>query len=142
MTVGPRRWERLSIGTSECDNARMDAVIRRARESDASFVAWTQQTAARSHLERGFWDVAIPGPDAPRLELIAARSARSQPEAFCHWKRFLIAEVDGAPAAALSGMSRRATAARPSSKRSPGRSGAQAGRTSRPRRSMRGRHRS
>jgi ribosomal protein S18 acetylase RimI-like enzyme len=92
----------LSIGTSECDNARMDAVIRRARESDASFVAWTQQTAARSHLERGFWDVAIPGLDAPRLELISAL-ARSQPEAFCHWKRFLIAEVDGAPAAALSG---------------------------------------
>jgi translation initiation factor 4G len=81
---------------------RMDAVIRPARESDASFVAWTQQTAARSHLERGFWDVAVPGPDAPRLELIAAL-ARSAPESFCHWKRFLVAEADGAPAAALSG---------------------------------------
>jgi ribosomal protein S18 acetylase RimI-like enzyme len=80
----------------------MDAVIRPARESDASFVAWTQQTAARSHLPRGFWDVVLPGLEPARLELLAAL-ARSEPESFCHWKRFLVAEVDGAPAAALSG---------------------------------------
>jgi translation initiation factor 4G len=80
----------------------MENGIRPAEESDASFVAWVQQAAARSHLERGFWDVAVPGPDAARLELIAAL-ARSEPESFCHWKRFLIAEAEGAPAAALSG---------------------------------------
>lgn len=80
----------------------MDATIRRAREEDADFIAWVQQTAARSHVERGFWDVAVPGPDAPRLELMASL-ARAEPRSFCHWSRFLIAEVDGAPAAALSG---------------------------------------
>jgi translation initiation factor 4G len=80
----------------------MDAVIRPARDADAEFVAWTQQTAARSHLERGFWDVVVPGLEAPRLTLLA-EIARSEPESFCHWKRFLVAEADGAPAAALSG---------------------------------------
>jgi ribosomal protein S18 acetylase RimI-like enzyme len=80
----------------------MDSRIRPARDSDAEFIAWVQQTAARSHVERGFWDVAIPGREAPRLELIAAL-ARAEPRSFCHWSRFLVAEVDGEPAAALSG---------------------------------------
>lgn len=80
----------------------MDATIRPAREEDADFIAWVQQTAARSHVERGFWDVAIPGPEAPRLELLAAL-ARAEPRSFCHWSRFLIAEWNGAPVAALSG---------------------------------------
>jgi len=78
------------------------AAIRPARETDAPFLAWVQQEAARSHVERGFWDLAFPGPDASRLDLIAG-IVRSEPACFCHWSRFLVAEIDGAPAAALSG---------------------------------------
>jgi hypothetical protein len=44
--------------------------IRPARESDAAFIAWVQQEAARSHLPIGFFDLAFPGPDAERLRII------------------------------------------------------------------------
>lgn len=79
--------------------------IRPARLSDLPFLAWVQQEAARSHLPSGFWDLAFPGPDADRLRLIE-RIARADARSFCHWTRFLVAEVDGQPAAALSGYER------------------------------------
>ena len=75
--------------------------IRPAVASDAPFVAWVQQEAARSHLPFGFWDVAIPGPDEYRLRLVEA-VCRADARSFCHWSNFLVAEVDGRPAAALS----------------------------------------
>lgn len=75
--------------------------IRDARESDLPLIAWVQQEAARSHLPRGFWDVAFPGADAERLRIIG-RIAAAAPRSFCHWSGFLIAEADGRPAAALS----------------------------------------
>ncbi len=59
------------------------------------------QTAARSHLPLGIWDVAIP--DArPRLDYLDALLG-SETVSFCHHSRFLVAEVDGRQAAALSG---------------------------------------
>jgi translation initiation factor 4G len=75
--------------------------IRRAEERDVLFIAWVQQEASRSHLPFGFWDLALPGSDEYRLGLMA-RIASRQPESFAHWSRFLVAEVDGEPAAALS----------------------------------------
>ncbi len=80
----------------------MDVQIREASEADASFIAWVQMEAARSHRPLGFWDVAFPGPDAPRLEWMA-RIARSRKRSFAHVSGFLVAELDGAPVAALSG---------------------------------------
>jgi len=80
----------------------MEHHIRPAVEADMPFLAWVQQEAARSHLPLGFWDLAFPGPEADRLRIVAAigkASARS----FCHWSGFLVAEVDGRAAAALSG---------------------------------------
>ncbi|MCC6764781.1 MAG: GNAT family N-acetyltransferase [Deltaproteobacteria bacterium] len=79
----------------------MAHTIRRATERDLPFIAWVQQEASRSHLPFGFWDLAIPGSDAYRLGIVA-RIANRQPESFAHWSRFLVAEVDGEPAAALS----------------------------------------
>jgi translation initiation factor 4G len=79
----------------------MPYTIRPAVADDAAFVAWVQQEAARSHLPYGFWDLAIPGPDEYRLRLIE-RIARAQAKSFSHWSGFLIAEVDGEPAAGLS----------------------------------------
>jgi translation initiation factor 4G len=80
----------------------MSSTIRPATEDDVRFLAWVQQEAARSHLPYGFWDLAFIGPDEWRLPLIE-RLVRAQARSFCHWSNFLIAEVDGQPAAALSG---------------------------------------
>lgn len=74
---------------------------RSATKSDAPFIAWVMQEAARSHLEIGMWDLAFPGPDKQRLEILSVLTATDTVH-FGHWSRFLIAEVDGKPAAALS----------------------------------------
>ncbi|MCC6850084.1 MAG: GNAT family N-acetyltransferase [Deltaproteobacteria bacterium] len=79
----------------------MAHTIRRAEARDLPFIAWVQQEASRSHLPFGFWDLAIPGSDEYRLDLVA-RIASREPGSFAHWSRFLVAEVDGEPAAALS----------------------------------------
>ena len=79
----------------------MDIQIRPAVEDDAPFIAWVQQEAARSHLPIGFWDLAVPGPEADRLRLIA-RICKAKAKSFYHWSGFLVAEVDGRAAAALS----------------------------------------
>ena len=75
--------------------------IRPADRGDSRFVAWVIQEAARSHLERGIWDVALPD-DARRSDFLDAL-ARADARSFCHHRGFLIAEVDGRAAAALSG---------------------------------------
>ena len=79
----------------------MHFTIRPAVVDDAPFIAWVQQEAARSHLPYGFWDLAIPGSDEYRLGLVE-RIARAEAQSFSHWSNFLIAEVDGEPAAGLS----------------------------------------
>ena len=81
----------------------MDYRIRPAVEADVPFIAWVQQEAARSHLPQGFWDLAIPGAEADRLRIVG-RIAQSSPQSFCHWSRFLIAEVDGGAAAGAVGL--------------------------------------
>ncbi len=79
----------------------MPTEYRQARSSDASFLAWVMQEAARSHLEKGFWDLAYPGPDDQRLKVLETLNSTDLIH-FGHWSRFLIAEVDGKSAAALS----------------------------------------
>jgi ribosomal protein S18 acetylase RimI-like enzyme len=81
---------------------QMSTKIRPATVDDVAFIAWVQQEAARSHLPYGFWDLAFIGPDEWRLPMLE-RIARARAESFCHWSRFLVAEVDGEPAAALAG---------------------------------------
>src|SRR6185295_12055352 len=80
----------------------MEIQVRPAREADVPFVAWVQQEASRSHLPFGFWDLAFPGPDSYRLRIME-RICSSAAKSFCHWSGFLVAEVDGRPAAGLSG---------------------------------------
>lgn len=79
----------------------MDPTIRSATAADAPFLAWVIQTAARSHLPVGVWDLAFPGPDGPRLEYLTALAV-AEPASFTHYDGFLIAEHDGHPVAALS----------------------------------------
>jgi len=79
----------------------MSIETRPATADDAPFLAWVIQAAARSHLELGIWDLALPGPDEPRLEFLATLALTDQIH-FGHFSRFRVLEVDGVPAAGLS----------------------------------------
>jgi translation initiation factor 4G len=84
----------------------MATSIRPARAADAKFVAWVMLAASRSHLPRGAWDLHVDGPEERVLAFLERMA--SQPErSFCSWDRFLVAEVDGTPAAGLAGYSTR-----------------------------------
>jgi ribosomal protein S18 acetylase RimI-like enzyme len=76
--------------------------IVEAQSKHAQFIAWVILTAFRSHLEQGFWDFLRPGKDEELLRYLEALTTTKA----THWVNlslFLIAEVDGKPAAALSG---------------------------------------
>ncbi len=75
--------------------------IRDAEPGDVRFIAWVMQEAARSHLERGIWDFAFPDA-AQRIDFLAALASAEAPSFFQH-AGFLVAEIDGRAAAALSG---------------------------------------
>jgi GNAT superfamily N-acetyltransferase len=76
--------------------------IRAATRRDAPFLAWVMLAASRSHLPRGAWDLHVDGPE-PRVLAFLERMAVQPIDSFCRWERFFVAEVDGRPAAALSG---------------------------------------
>ena len=78
----------------------MNANIRHGMEADAGFLAWVMLAASRSHGQRGFWDVAIAGDESRRLEYLR-RLAVAAPGTLCHHDSFLVAEIDGQPAAAM-----------------------------------------
>ena len=81
---------------------RADVKIVEARVEHAPFIAWVILTAQRGHLERGFWDHLLGGPDERVLRYLEALTTTEQPH-WVHHTIFLVAEVDGHPAAALSG---------------------------------------
>ena len=74
----------------------MPLLIRDATAADADLLAWVQVEASRSGTPLGFWDLALPGADAPRLRTIA-KIATSPREHFAHASGFLVAEIDGEP---------------------------------------------
>jgi ribosomal protein S18 acetylase RimI-like enzyme len=82
----------------------MAIVIREAKSGDVPFLAWVVLAASRSHVSRGAWDLAVPGSDEERLRFLE-RLLASEQRHWCHAGGFRIAEVDGRPAAALSGYS-------------------------------------
>lgn len=65
-------------------------------------IAWVCLAAARSHLPRGFWDYYIDGGESECLKYLEALASSERPHLF-HHSAFLVAEVDGRPAAALCG---------------------------------------
>lgn len=74
----------------------------------AAFLAWVSLAAARSHLPRGFWDYFI-GPDEREcLRYLTALASTDTPHPF-HHSVFLVAEVDGRPAAAMCGFTEEET---------------------------------
>ena len=76
--------------------------IRHGRADDADFLAWVMFSASRAHLARGLWDLIIGAEQAGCLHYLR-RLALAEPRSLYHYESFLVAEIDGAPAAALCG---------------------------------------
>ncbi|HET9476790.1 MAG TPA: GNAT family N-acetyltransferase [Dehalococcoidia bacterium] len=76
--------------------------IVEAQPKHAAFIAWVILTAFRSHLEKGFWDFMRPGTDEEILRYLEALTTSKAPH-WTHLPLFIVAEVDGEPAAGLSG---------------------------------------
>ena len=73
-----------------------------ARREHSAFLAWVMLAAARSHLERGVWDLFVDGDEAACLRYLEALATTETRHLF-HWSNFIVAEVDGEPAAGLCG---------------------------------------
>ncbi len=80
----------------------MCVFIRRAKSSDAEFLAWVTLTASRAHLGRGLWDLIIGADEAGCLDYLQ-RLAIAEPRSLYHWSSYIVAEIDGERAAALCG---------------------------------------
>ncbi|OKO80328.1 GNAT family N-acetyltransferase [Bradyrhizobium sp. AS23.2] len=74
--------------------------IRSARPGDADFIARTILSSQRGYRPRGWFDVALGWPEAQCLDFIA-RVSTARAVSMWHVSQFLVAEVDGEPAAAL-----------------------------------------
>lgn len=81
---------------------RDDVAIRAAQDEDLDFLVQVMRTAATSHLPRCVWDVLL-NLDPAHTDAVFAQIAQSNQLHWCHLSRFWIAEVDGHPAAAMSG---------------------------------------
>ena len=74
--------------------------VRSARPEDAGFIAQAILSSQRGYRPRGWFDVALGWPEAQCRDFIA-RIAVAHAVSMWHVSQFLIAEVDGKPAAAL-----------------------------------------
>ena len=76
--------------------------IRPAQPADAEFLAWLILTAGRAHVTRGIWEVILGGTEQNNLAFLKLLAVTTTPHLF-HYSCYLIAEVDGRPAAGLGG---------------------------------------
>ena len=81
----------------------MDPVIRCALPDDAGFIARNILAAQRGHLPRGWFDIALDRPEAECLAFVE-QIATAQSQSWWHTSQFIIAEIEGKPAAALCTM--------------------------------------
>ena len=79
----------------------MDPRVRPAERGDSRFLVWVMQEAARSHLDKGVMDLALPDDEQRWAFLDAASNADAR--SFFRYENFLVAEIDGRQVAALSG---------------------------------------
>src|ERR1700676_5217219 len=77
--------------------------IRPARIEDAGFIARNILAAQRGHRPRGWFDIALDRPEAECIAFIE-RLATARRQSWWHVSQFIIAEVEGEPAAALCAM--------------------------------------
>jgi GNAT superfamily N-acetyltransferase len=79
---------------------RSPQAIRPARPEDAGFIARNVLFAQRGPLSRGWFDVVLGWPE-PKVLAFVERIATARQQSWWHVSQFVIAEVDGDPAAAL-----------------------------------------
>jgi ribosomal protein S18 acetylase RimI-like enzyme len=72
---------------------------RAATVRDVPFIASVLEMAGRGHLERGPWDLLFP--DAAERTRALRHIAGDATPSWCHYSRFRVVDLDGAPAAAL-----------------------------------------
>ncbi len=82
--------------------------IRPGRLDDADFIARTILLAQRGPVPRGWFDIALAQAEPQVLDFIR-KLAVAKPRSWYHASQFLVAEVDGKPAAALCAMPSRLT---------------------------------
>jgi GNAT superfamily N-acetyltransferase len=77
-------------------------VIRPATPDDADFLGWASVAAARSQLERGWFEVVL-GRGSDYCVEFAKYLALAKARSWWHWSLFHVAEVDGVVASAMCG---------------------------------------
>jgi hypothetical protein len=82
--------------------------IRQGRADDADFIARTVLLAQRGPVPRGWIDIALAQAEPQVLDFIR-KLAVAKPRSWYHVSQFLVAEVEGRPAAALCAMPSRLT---------------------------------
>ena len=80
----------------------MNIEVRWARPEDAKLLAWCMLTAGRSHKEIGIWDLIFSQPEDKCLTILEMLTLQ-EPRHMCSYTEFLVAEIDGQPAAVLEG---------------------------------------
>ena len=80
--------------------------IRAGRADDADFIARTVLLSQRGPRPRGWFDIALDQSE-PQVLAFLRRLAVTKQESWYHVSQFLVAEVEGKPAAALCAMSSR-----------------------------------
>lgn len=78
----------------------MSLVLRPAGTGDTDFVSWAILASQRSHLSRGWFDIALDRPEAECLAFVR-RLAATRTLSWWHRAHFWIAETDGVAGAAL-----------------------------------------
>ncbi len=76
------------------------APIRSARSEDSGFIARNILSAQRGPMPRGWFDITLDRPE-PQCLAFVERLATAHRRSWWHVSQFIIAEVDGTPAAAL-----------------------------------------
>lgn len=76
-------------------------LIRRATREDAPFLAWAILAATRSHLPRGWFDIALNKPESACLGFLRYLTTTKTISNW-HYSKFLIVECQNEPASALS----------------------------------------
>jgi GNAT superfamily N-acetyltransferase len=82
---------------------RTQPAIRPARAEDANFIARNILSSQRGPRPRGWFDIALGWPE-PECLAFVERIATAQQKSWWHVSHFVIAEVDGKPAASLCAM--------------------------------------
>ena len=80
----------------------MALTIRPATPHDAPFLGWCCVMAARSQLERGWFEIVLRRDEAFCVEFATCLTT-AKARSWWHWSLFHVAEVDGVPASGMCG---------------------------------------